>query len=235
MTHSLSTSKTTSTTSNGSASSRHQPTRLSISANLKPETPDAAPTTSSLPSPPQLQGSDSLYVLGIQAQDIAGEIALASELLASDDPEEQQAAVQLIEHFLEAAEHHHSLLMEKSDKIAYYIDVLRAQSEFRKQQAKRLAELAADDARRADKLLSYMTGVLGRLEPDKTKYSLPTHELTSRVSTSVEIIDEDLIPDDLFTVKVVKTPNKTAIKKAIETGKPVLGAELNTKRNWSIK
>lgn len=207
----------------------------STSASFNPEALDVLPTTSLPPSPPQLQGSDSLYVLGIQAQDIAGEIALAVELLESDDPEEQQAAIHLVEHFLEAADHHQSLLVEKSDKIAHYIDVLRAQSDFRKQQAARLTDLAAADARRADKLLSYMTGVLSRLQPDKTKYSLPTHELTSRVSTSVQIIDEELIPDDLFTVKVVKTPNKAAIKKALETGKPVLGAELNTKRSWSIK
>lgn len=207
----------------------------STSASSQLATLDAVPITSSLPSPPQAQGPDSLYAIGIQAQDIAGEIALASELLESDDPAEQQAAIDLIEHFLEAAEHTQSLLMEKSDKIAHYIDILRAQSDFRRQKSKRLAELADDDARRADKLLGYMTGVLGRLKPDKTKYSLPTHELTSRISTSVNIIDEDLIPDDLFTVKVVKTPNKTAIKKAIETGKPVLGAELNTKRSWSLK
>lgn len=163
MTRSLSTSKTASTTSSGSASSIQQQMPTSTSASFNPEALDVLPTTSLPPSPPQLQGSDSLYVLGIQAQDIAGEIALAVELLESDDPEEQQAAIHLVEHFLEAADHHQSLLVEKSDKIAHYIDVLRAQSDFRKQQAARLTDLAAADARRADKLLSYMTGVLGRV------------------------------------------------------------------------
>lgn len=229
---------TASTTSNGSAPSKRRPTQPSTSVNSSPAPLDGPLTTSSPPSPPLKQGPDSLYSLGIQAQDIAGEIALAAELLESDDPEEQQAAVDLIEHFLEAADHTQSLLMEKSDKIAYYIEILRAQSSFRKQQAKRLADLAAADERRADKLLSYMTGVLSRLQPAKTKYSLPTHELTSRaVNDKVEVLDEELIPDDLMveTVKVTRKPDKDAIKAAIRQGREVVGAKLVSYRSWTLK
>lgn len=212
------------------------PPSTSASSNLAPHA--EPPTTSSLQLAPPKQGPDSLYAIGIQAQDIAGEIALAADLLESEDLEEQQAAIGLIEQFLEAAEHTQSLLMEKSDKIAYYIEILRAQSTFRKQQSKRLADLAAADERRADKLLTYMTAVLSRIHPAKTKYSLPTHELTSRaVNDKVEILDEELIPDDLMveTVKVTRSPDKAAIKAAIHQGRDVIGAKLTSYRSWSLK
>lgn len=233
---------TTTQASNGSASSRHLPTPPSTSASSLPEPLDVPLTTYSPLSPPLSQGPDTLYSIGIQAQDIAGEIALAADLLESDDPEDRQAAVELIEHFLDAAEHTQSLLMEKSDKIAYYIEILRAQSAFRKQQSKRLAELAAADERRADKLLSYMTTVLQRINPSKTKYSLPTHELTSRaVNDKVELIPNPYgeydIPDDLMTTKVTETitPDKAAIKQALKQGRDVPGARLISYRSWSIK
>lgn len=209
-----------------------------MSASSNPNPQSVALTTSSPQQHQLAQGPESLYALGIQAQDIAGEIALAVELLESDDPEERQAAIELVEHFLEAADHTQSLLMEKSDKIAYYIDILRAQSDFRKQQASRLADLAAADARRADKLLTYMTAVLSRLHPDKLKYSLPSHELTSRaVNDKVEVIDEDLIPDDLMSeqVKVTRRPDLKAIKQALREGRQIAGAKLVSYRSWSIK
>lgn len=212
-----------------------QPTQPSTSASSSPIIPDAALTTS---SPPQTQGSDSLYAIGIQAEDIAGEIALASELLESDDPEERQAAIDLVEHFLAAEEHTHSLLMEKSEKIVHYIETLRAQSALRKQRAKDLNALADADERRANKLFDYMTNVLTRINPTKTKFSLPYHELTSRaVNDRVEIIDDELIPDDLMaeTVKVTRRPDKDAIKQAIREGRNVVGAKLVSYRSWSIK
>lgn len=218
-------------TSPGKPTSSRPLSATHSSVNLPPVPQRPAPTAS---GDPRGEKASSLYALGIQAQDIAGEIALAAELLESDDPEEQQTAINLIESYLAAADHTAALLADKADNVARYVDHLRAVSEFRKQQAQRLAELAAADARRAEKLTNYMLKVLTTLQPEATKFSLPTHELRSRQSTSVEITDEGLIPEELMRIKVEKAPDKSAIKQALKQGQDIPGAQLITKRNWSI-
>lgn len=183
---------------------------------------------------PRGEGASSLYALGIQAQDIAGEIALAAELL-DGDPENEATAIALIETYLEAQGHTLAALERKADNICLYVDHLNAIAKFRKEQSQRLAELAAADERRAQALTDYMLKVMTALQPEATKFSLPTHELRSRRSEAVEIEDEDLIPDDMFREKVSKTPDKAAIKAALKAGQQIVGARLVSRTNWSIK
>jgi len=183
---------------------------------------------------PRGEGASSLYALGIQAQEIAGEIALAAELL-DGDPENEATAVALIETYLEAQGHTLSALESKADNICRYVDHLAAVARFRKEQSQRLAELAAADERRAQQLTDYMLKVLTTLQPDVTKFSLPTHELRSRKSEAVEIDDEDLIPDDMFREKVTRSPDKSAIKAALKAGQQIIGARLVSRANWTIK
>lgn len=180
-------------------------------------------------------GGTSLYALGIQAQVIDGELALAAELLDTDDPAQEQTAIALIEQYLEAAQHTKSALADKADNICRYIDHLQAVAQFRKDQAKRLADLAAADQRRAQSLTDYMLKVLTGLHPTESKFSLPTHELRSRRSESVEIDDEGLIPDDMFRTKTTREPDKASIKAALKAGQQIAGARLITRTNWSIK
>ena len=52
--------------------------------------------------------------------------------------------------------------------------------------------------------------------------------IPSRSPDSVEITDKALIPDELMKIKTVKEPDKAAIKKALESGEAVPGAELIT-------
>ena len=125
------------------------------------------------------------------------------------------------------------MLADKADNVARYVDHLRALASFRSDQASRLADLAAADQRRADKLTDYMLKVLTTLQPDATKFSLPTHELRSRQATSVEIVDEELLPDELMRVK--KAPDKSAIKAALKRGDAVPGAQLVTRRSWTVR
>ena len=203
-------------------------------------TPTSGPATSSLtPPPPSAEaGPSSLYALGIQAQDIAGEIALAAELLESEDPAEQASAAALIESYLEAAHHTNGLVRDKADAVCRYIDHLEAVARFRKEQGQRLLELAAADARRAEALQGYMVGVLTRLNPGATQFSLTTHELRSRKSTAVVISDETQIPTHLRQdpkPQADMPPSKSAIKAVLAAGKPVPGAHLEERRSWAIR
>jgi len=202
-----------------------------------PASPQPARQPSSTQPPaedPRGKGASSLYALGIQAQDIAGEIALAAELL-DGDPENEATAISLIETYLEAQGHTHALIESKADNICRYVDHLAATAKFRKEQGRRLIELAEEDEHRAQQLTDYMLKVLTTLFPDQPKFSLPTHELRSRRSEAVEIDDEDLIPDDMFRIRTSRSPDKTAIKAAIKAGQEIVGARLVSKTNWSIK
>ena len=219
----------------GAPASSAPTTATTTSVNLPPVPPRRGPAASG--HPPSEPGS-SLYALGIQAQDIAGEIATAATLLDSDDPAEQQAAIDLIETYLAAQDHTLSLVFDKADNVIRYIDHLRAVAAFRADQAARLAELAAADKRRADQLTDYTLKVLTTLQPEATKFSLPTHELRSRKSTAVEITDETLIPEHLRQEPKPRAdmpPSKSAIKAVLAAGSPVPGAALVERRSWSIK
>lgn len=178
--------------------------------------------------------ASSLYALGIQAQDIASEISLAAELLATDNPDEEASAVALIEQYLDAQGHTAALIEAKSDNICRYIDHLNAVAQFRKQQAQRLAELAEADFQRAESLRTYMLNVLTRLYPDQRKFSLPTHELKSRRSQAVVIDDLAELPTEYLRPKTTYSPDKTAIKAALKQGNPVPGARLEERTSWSI-
>jgi hypothetical protein len=220
----------------GAATSSRSTSAIPTSTSSgKGRQPSALPHSSiSRTENPRGEGASSLYALAIQAQDIAGEIALAAELL-DGDPEHEETAIALIETYLEAQGHTMALIESKADNICRYVDHLSAVAQFRKEQAKRLAELAAEDERRAQQLTDYMLKVLTTLYPEQVKFSLPTHELRSRKSEAVEIDDEDLIPDDMFREKVTRSPDKTAIKAALKAGQEIVGARLVSRTNWSIK
>lgn len=182
------------------------------------------------PSKPQADGR-SLYALGIAAQDIAGEIAAAAELL--DDPETEAAAKGLIETYLQAQHTNELALLGKADNVCRYIDHLNASAQFRADQAKRLKELADADFKRAEALKQYLLGVLTTLRPGETTFSLPTHELRSRRTERVVIDDPEDLPSDLTRIK--REPDKAAIKAALKAGVDVHGASLQSSISWTIK
>lgn len=195
--------------------------------------PPALPTSSALSA--KAARGPSLYELGVAAQDIAGEIALAATLLESDDEDERASAIALIESYLEQQEQTQSALFSKADNVCYYIDSLLGQADFREQQAKRLQDLADADRRRAETFKKTMLYVLERLHPERTKFSLPTHELSVRRSSAVVIEDETAIPKDYLRIKTVASPDKSAIKQALKAGTPVPGCSIEERKSWSIK
>lgn len=59
-------------------------------------------------------------------------------------------------------------------------------------------------------------------------------KISYRKSTSV-VVDENSLDDAWFNEKVTKTPDKTALKKALQAGEKIEGASLLTKNNIQIK
>ena len=208
--------------SNGSSSSRTPRNSRHTSSSSTPAKAAEPPT--------------SLYHLGLQAQEISGEIALALELIDSEDIEERETGEALIQQYFAAK----GQLETKADNYCYVIQsVLRERALFRKEQAKReyerLVALAEADERKAQRLENLLIDVLTKLEPGQTRFELPRYRISARSSASVEITDEDLIPEDMLRVKTTTAPDKTLIKQAIKAGQEIPGAQLKTNTNWTIK
>jgi DNA repair exonuclease SbcCD ATPase subunit len=61
------------------------------------------------------------------------------------------------------------------------------------------------------------------------------HKISNRISKSVEVTDCNQLPKEYIKEKIEINPDKTAIKKAIESGVDIPGALLVTKSNLQIK
>ena len=191
---------------------------------LGPATPVPA-----IPTP-----APSLWYLGIEAQELTSRIARLADLMEAEEPEQQQAAIATLEEALLAEEGNREALARKADATCWVIDHLRAQGSYRQQQAKRLVELAKCDQRRADALETTLVFVLTRLQPAATSFSFPHHELTSRRSEAVEISAEEELAPEWLRITTATAPDKGAIKAALKAGQQIQGAQLVSRRSWSI-
>ena len=175
-----------------------------------------------------------LWQLGIEAQSLTAQIAALAEQLEAEDPALAQSALGELESVLLQEEGNKQKLSDKADATCWVIDHLRAQANYRAAQAKRLADIAKADQARADALETSLLYVLTRLQPEAKRFSFPNHEITSRKSVVVEIIDLDKITAEWLQVKTIATPDKNAIKDAIKKGTKVEGAAVINRINWKI-
>jgi hypothetical protein len=98
---------------------------------------------------------------------------------------------------------------------------------------KRLQELKQKAAKRSELFKQRLAEAMNEFGIEKL--DTPTLKLSFRKSESVEIVDEEKIPEDYLVTKQVTTISKTAIKEAIKEGQIVPGAELKQNRNLQIK
>lgn len=116
---------------------------------------------------------------------------------------------------------------------ALYVTRLTGESEMLKARAKTIGERAKAKANLADRLKRGIAASMvafgdKKIESDDVM-------LTTRQSTSVDILDESVIPDEFFVVKIDRSPDKTKIGKALKSGVEVAGAILKTNTNVIIK
>ena len=178
-----------------------------------------------------------LFDLAGEARSLHQRITDIAEGLFSDDAMEVAAATESLELLISAESDNRKALLDKADAWCWVIDELRAQAAARREHAVRLTELADDAARKADTMQDRLVGLLQRVDPDATSWSLPEHKLSSRRTTAVEL-DPDIAPEDLPAqfqrVKTTTQADKPAIKAALQAGLPVAGAQLVERRSWRI-
>ena len=110
---------------------------------------------------------------------------------------------------------------------------LTADVDMLKAEEKNLKERRQVKERKIERLKDYLSRSM-QLTGDK---SLETAriKMSFRKSTSVNIIDIDEIPEFYVKEKIEYTPDKALIKKALQAGELVTGAELKETQNLQIK
>lgn len=179
-----------------------------------------------------------LFALTSEATLLAASIDRAAEGLFSEDPAEVAAATEALEQLITAEADNRQALTAKADAWCWVIDQLRAQADARKAHADRLRELADQAAYRAQSLQDQLVAALSHIDPEATKWDLPSHKLASRASTAVEIdpdITADDLPEEFRRTRTTISADKTALAAALKAGAVIEGAQLVSRRSWSIK
>lgn len=133
-------------------------------------------------------------------------------------------------------EYYQSIQAQKENKIdstVRFVQETRGKADMVENEIRRLSALKAFYNNRADRLESGMTRAMEvwgieRIETGFTKVYF-------RGTPAVLITDEGKIPANFFKEKITLTPDKTAIKEAIKSGKRVEGAEIVINKSIQIK
>jgi hypothetical protein len=179
-----------------------------------------------------------LFELTGEALTLQRQIDSAAELLFSDDPAEAAAATATLEGLINSELDNRRAVESKADAWCWVIDQLRAQAKARADHAQRLKDLAAAAEQQAEVLQDRLISALSKVDADATRWELPSHKLTSRFTSSVQL-DPDVEPADLDEpfrrTKTTITADKTALAAALKAGVEIPGAALVHRRSWSIK
>lgn len=124
--------------------------------------------------------------------------------------------------------------LQKADAYAAVIREKEARASFLSEESKRLALMAKQELSIADRLHERISEAM--IQQGESKVTLSHYKLGFRKSESVEITDQELIPEYLMRIKPAPAPepDKVAIKAALKAG-PVPGAVLIEKQNLQIK
>lgn len=112
----------------------------------------------------------------------------------------------------------------KASNWGLYIQQLQAEAKAIQEKEKELYSRRKAKENKADRMKRDMAKQLARvgrksIETDSVRF-------TTRKDISTEILDQSLIPEEYLNAKLVINPDKTGIKKAIQSGADIPGARL---------
>ncbi|RPD83091.1 siphovirus Gp157 family protein [Neisseria weixii] len=123
----------------------------------------------------------------------------------------------------------------KAQSVAAYFLNLEATEQALDEHIKAMTEKKKALQNRAAKLKDYLSRNMLSAKIKEISADDGTFKASFRKSTAVDIFDEAQLPEEFMREKISYTPDKTAIKKAIESGREVAGAKLETRQNLQIK
>lgn len=122
-------------------------------------------------------------------------------------------------------------LEDKAENYWRIIRNLTVEAEGIKAEKLRLANKQKQLEKLADKLKEEILNAMGLFEKDKLKTKLGG--FSTRINTSLKVLDETLIPEQYF--KVVKEVKTDDIKKALKNGEDIPGVEINKEKGLVVK
>jgi len=152
------------------------------------------------------------------------------DLLSQAQETNDQEQISLIESALEISQDNFK------DKATNYVKFIRSEEVSLiaiDEEIKRLTALKKSKVSKIDNLEARLSNSMQSIGLDK--YDLGLFKLSFRKSTSVEVLDVELLSDDFKRIKTTVDADKIAIKKAIESGVTVEGASLKTSQSLQIK
>lgn len=124
-------------------------------------------------------------------------------------------------------------LTEKTEAVALYIKETIAFAEAIKQEETVLANRRKTLENKAERLKAYLKVCLENAGFEKVETAKTV--VSFRNSVSVHIENEKMLPKEYVTIEQKIKADKTAIRKAIQSGVEIKGASLITNRNLQIK
>ena len=123
----------------------------------------------------------------------------------------------------------------KAQSVIGYIKNQEATAEMLEEHIKQMGEKLKAVKARNQSLKDYLSRNMQAAGITEIKADDGTFKASFCKSKAVEILDEAQIPAEFMRERVTIVPDKTAIKKAIESGQEVAGAKIEERQNLQIK
>lgn len=170
--------------------------------------------------------TQSLYEIQAKHQSILNAL---DDMMAHGDWEDNE-----IDALNKALEINAEEFLVKAEAYAGTISAKKARATYLKAEAARLAAMAKAEEEAANRLHQAISRAM--IQQGISGINLDHFKLSFRKSESVLVeTPVGLLPPEYVRVKLVKEPDKDAIKKALKAGKIIEGASLITSQNLQIK
>ena len=123
-------------------------------------------------------------------------------------------------------------LSAKSSNILKYLNNIQADLEEIKIEKQRLDKVKKSKESKYNRLADYIISVMTSLDKAKIETEIGNYAL--RKSSKVEVIDESLIPEEYFNIKMDKTVDKITLKELLKS-QEIPGVKLSTGYNLNIQ
>ena len=122
---------------------------------------------------------------------------------------------------------------EYMNKVSYKRQEISMKLAWLKDEQARIQSLVESKEKELKRMDNFINFLMQSFQKDKLETNL--YKISYRKSESVEIINEEMIPQEFMKEKTTIAPDKTAIKEALKNWAEVPGATIKINNNLQIK
>ena len=122
---------------------------------------------------------------------------------------------------------------EYMNKVSYKRQEISMKLAWLKDEQARIQSLVESKEKELKRMDNFINFLMQSFQKDKLETNL--YKISYRKSESVEIINEEMIPQEFMKEKTTVAPDKTAIKEALKNWAEVPGATIKINSNLQIK